>query len=263
MASPLLCSQHLGAQMQHQRQWILLFLSCSLAAGCSKGTQPADMSRGGHEAAGAEEQRMAREHESQAAAAQRSEGPKPEPGSVVAMGQDGCVEAQTVCWTSMANPTAEHRQQAERHRELAARHRAASQALSATEQRACSGLSEADRDMSPFRHTEDITSVTQAERDVVHGRVSQSHVTGATIVFRAVPGMTQQWLQRVVDCHRARGAVIEQDPQYMPYCPLMVRGAKAEVRSVAAGFAVDVIAEDATAAQEIIARAQRLRSPGT
>lgn len=245
--------------MERRRKRMMAWIAAGLTVGCSNGTRPADMSRAGHEAAGAEEERLALEHEEQAKASEQGASAPPAPGTVVQMGQDGCVEAQTVCWTSIANPTAEHREQAQQHSELAARHRASSQALSNAERHACSGLSDTDRDISPFQHTEDIVSVSRAERVVGHGKVAQSHLAGATVVFRALPGMTPQWLQRLVDCHLARAAVIGSDPLYMPYCPLMVRGATAVVRPLADGFAVDVTADDAAAAQQVFSRADRLR----
>ena len=89
-------------------------------------------------------------------------------------------------------------------------------------------------------------------------------LTGAEIVFDARPGMTAEWLQRVVDCHLARNAAIGFDTASadMPYCPLAVRGARAQVTSVGDGFAVDVTADDPASVGEIVRRADLLH-PGT
>ena len=45
---------------------------------------------------------------------------------------------------------------------------------------------------------------------VKSGKSSTQKDVGATVVFRAVPGMTAEWLQRVVDCHLARAAAVGQ-----------------------------------------------------
>jgi len=46
---------------------------------------------------------------------------------------------------------------------MAADHRAAAQALRDAEGTSCGGIAESDRDVSPFDHREDITSVTAYE----------------------------------------------------------------------------------------------------
>lgn len=241
--------------------FIAMFLSSAgFACGSTaQGTKPRDMSRVEHEAAARHEEALARGHEEQAQRAAAAEAtPPPERGEVLSLGQENCVPAQTVCWTSRVNPTEEHRRDAERHRTLAAKHRAASQALLAAEQRACAGINQEDRDMSPFRHTEDIVSATPLHRSEAHGKTAQSHLAGATVVFRAVPGMTEQWLERLLGCHAARVTALGHDTQPMPYCPLMVDGASGSVRAVPGGFAVNVRAEDEAAAREILARAEKL-----
>jgi hypothetical protein len=171
-----------------------------------------------------------------------------------------------VCWTEQANPTASHQKQAEQHRQVAAQHRAASEALRAAEARACAGLSDDDRDMSPFAHRSDIQTVqalrdgvTEYERRLGEGS-SEGHLLGATIVFWAVPGLTAQWLQRVVDCHLERNASIghERASAEMADCPLTERGAWATVRALSSGFAVDVRSDGSDGAQRIWQRAQRL-----
>lgn len=93
------------------------------------------------------------------------------------------------------------------------------------------------------------------------GRGSTQKEVGATVVFRAVPGMTAEWLQRVVDCHLARAAAVGHDMPEMSYCPLMPNGVKAKVTSVGNGFAVNLSADDAATVAEIQKRAQAL-APG-
>ncbi len=83
-------------------------------------------------------------------------------------------------------------------------------------------------------------------------------VRGAVVTFHAVPGMTAEWLQRVVDCHVARNASMGFSMPEMPYCPLAVKGARGTVASTGNGFAVMVESDDSTAAQEILRRSQAL-----
>lgn len=159
------------------------------------------------------------------------------------------------CWTSVANPTAAHLAAAEEHRRHAADHRAASAALRAAEASACIGIDESDRDMSPFEHVEDIASVTPLVEPFGRGATVR---TGAVVVFRATPGMTAEWLQRVVDCHLARNAALGHVVPEMPDCPLVPRGVRASVRSTGNGFAVSIRSGDHSVARDVFARAERL-----
>ena len=223
----------------------LPLLLASVACG-GAGTQPHDMSVPQHQAAAAQEQETATAHAAQhdpnaTGTEQRCTGGKGK-----------------VCWTQTVNPTQGHETAAEEHRELAAKHRAASKALQDAEANKCVGLSDEDRDTSPFAHREDIRSVSKLSRDESVGKRIVPRDAGATVVFRPTPGLTPEWLQRIVDCHLARNAAVGHDMPEMSYCPLVPRGATATVRSVGDGFAVDVSAADATTADEIWRRAQQL-----
>jgi hypothetical protein len=204
------------------------------------------------------------EHEAAAAAAeaQGAEHAAQHDPSAIAS-QERCTAGRggRVCWTETTNPTEGHGKTAGEHRQLAAQHRAASQALQNAEAQGCAGLSDEDRDMSPFGHVADIRSVSELKADVTGrtGKIKTGSTAGATIVFGAVPGLTQEWLQRIVNCHLARNAAVGHDMAEMPYCPLVPRGAQATVRSVGDGFAVDVRADDAQSAAEIWQRAQQLK----
>ena len=141
---------------------------------------------------------------------------------------------------------------------MAADHRAASQALRDAEARACVGLSDDDRDTSPFAHREDISSVEPLTDNVSSGKGQYARMAGAVITFRAVPGMTAQWLQRVVDCHVARNAALGHDVPEMPYCPLVPKNVAAQVTATSAGFAVAVRSDDVDTAKEVLRRARTL-----
>jgi hypothetical protein len=220
----------------------------AFACATTSGTDPHDMSAQQHEAAAVQEESQTAEHSAQH-----------DPNAVAAT--ESCTVGRgRVCWTDSSNPTAEHKTMADEHHALAAKHRSASQALKDAEASACAGISDEDRDMSPFAHRADIQSVSQLSEDAAStSRAKLKRDAGATIVFRAAPGLTAEWLQRIVDCHLARNAAVGHGMSEMGYCPLVPRGAKASVRSVGDGFAVDVYGEDSATAAEIWRRAQQLK----
>jgi hypothetical protein len=214
----------------------LLFIASFAAAGCAStpGARPEEMSEAGHEQA-------SREHAAQA--------------SAIEAGCDNTNAA--ICWTSVGHPTTESRQRAEMHRKMAADHRAASETLRDTEARACAGIPERDRDESPFLRSEDIDSVAPLYAPLSPKSGAQ-RLVGATVHFRAVPGMTAEWLQRIVECHIARNAALGYEMPEMNECPLMVKGATATVTSTGNGFAVNVRSDDFETATAIRRRADAL-----
>lgn len=226
--------------------------SASALACASAGTQPHAMSSAEHQSASLQESQTAEAHQAQF---------DPAAGTTKKCGIKG---ERGFCWKSEENPTAEHERDAAHHRELAAQHRAAGQSLSAAEAQSCSGLSEDDRDLSPFAHREEIHSVGPLREEVPVGKNKTTRTAGAEITFLAVPGLTAEWLQRVVDCHLARNAAIghETASSEMAYCPLTLRGVTARVRSTGDGFAVAVRSDDEATAQEILRRAEALKTGG-
>ena len=222
-----------------------------LGLGCSSaGTQPQAMSATQHEAAASQEQRASEAQGGQFA-------PETSAADSTCRPVRGGANA---CWTSQMNPTAEHEAQAQNHRTLAAQRRAASEALRTAEASACSGISEEDRDTSPFDHREDIRSVSPLKEPNKNGRTISYRMAGSEVAFRAVPGMTEEWLQRVVDCHLARNSAIghETAGMEMASCPLTLLGTEASVRSVGDGFAVVIRANDDKTAQQILQRSEAL-----
>jgi len=73
-----------------------------------------------------------------------------------------------------------------------------------------------------------------------------------------LPGMTAQWLQRVVDCHIARNDAMGHVAPDMAYCPLVPPSVKAVVKPVDAGFAVEVSSDDRASIADIALRAKLL-----
>jgi len=166
---------------------------------------------------------------------------------------------EPICWIETVNPTAVHLKEIEDHRLRAAEHRRAARELRGIEEQACSGIASDDRDVSPFSHRGDILGVSALEDDPDKPKRLR-RVIGATVVFRPVPGLTASELQHLVDCHLARNATIgyESASREMEHCLLAQRGARATVRPLKTGFAVDVRADEPFAAREIWRRAQAL-----
>lgn len=222
-------------------------LLAATSCATSSGTKPHDMSTAEHESAASQEQQAAEMH-----GAQYSPDAKAQTQS--------CDPRMRACWTSTSNPTAQHKSDSADHEKLAAEHRAAAQALRDAEASACSGIEEQDRVTTPFYHREDIAQVTPAERQVSGlGHVNTSVPAGGRAVFRAVPGMTAEWLQRMVSCHIARASAVGHSMPEMNYCPLVLKNVRATVTSTGDGFAIDVTSEDAGTAAEIWRRMQALK----
>ena len=223
----------------------LVMLSSYGACASAEGTKPHDMSTAQHEATAAREETDSKQHGSQYA-----------PGASVE--SERCSD-DGACWTDKSNPTEQHQSDMLKHKQLAEQHRAAAQALRDAENRTCVGLSEEERVTSPFYHRQDIASVSKAEASVSDGLGTHPAFVGGRVVFRALPGMTAEWLQRLVDCHLARTAAVGFSMPEMSYCPLMLKGVNATVSSVGNGFAVNVTSKDPETATEIWRRIQALK----
>jgi hypothetical protein len=73
-----------------------------------------------------------------------------------------------------------------------------------------------------------------------------------------LPGMTPQWLQRLIDCQFARCAALGHDVPGIGYCPLVAKHVTAWVNPTPTGFAVAVRADSSDMAPETLRRAQAL-----
>lgn len=232
---------------------IALAVLSQACAGAAPGTQPHDMSVAHHEAAAAEEEKAASAHTAQY-----------DPGAATSV--EKCRARQTkglgepICWTSYTNPTARHNSDAAEHKRAAEQHRAAAEALRQAEAKACAGVAPEDRDTSPFYHREDIVRVDPLKDEPRPRGPGFTTLKGATISFRAVPGLTAEWLQRVVDCHIARNAAMGHNAPEMAYCPLVLKDVTASVTSTGDGFAITVSSTDPKTAEEILRRANALMS---
>lgn len=218
-------------------------------AACGGGRSPHDRSVIDHERSARAHDSDARAIEQRCAERRRNELTAPvgrEP-NVVRLDRPG-----EPCWK------AADKRFVDAHRNAAVKHRAASAVLRDAEARACAGISQADREISPLERTGDIVRVEPYTQKDALPRSSFERQLGAVVTFRAVPGLTVEWLQREVDCHLARNAALGHDVPEMPNCPLVPRSVTASVRSVGDGFAVEIRSDDPDTAHEILIRAQRV-----
>jgi hypothetical protein len=232
--------------MLRNLSWVLVGVVLGVGCGGAQGTAPHDMSAAEHEAAAEQEEATSASHEAQY-----------DPDVTAA---PAACRPKSVCWTARRNPTQVHRDDAAAHRALAARHREAGQALREAEARACVGIDDDDRDLSPFYFREDIASVGPL-KEADHERSGKANLVrtvGVRVVFRAVPGLTAEWLQRSIDCHAARAAVVGHDDPKMAYCPAAVKGVRVSVTSTGDGFAAELRGTDQASVDEIVRRANGL-----
>lgn len=156
----------------------------------------------------------------------------------------------------VVHPTQDVIKQWKSHMKLANQHHAAAQQLQAAEQHACAGLSQQERQLSPFGAPADIEGV-----DLLYEgfslRSGGAPEVGAAVRIRPSTGVTQKGLQRLVDCHLARHATLGYPQPHMAECPLM-KGAVAAVSAPAGGLAIAIRSEDRDVAAEIVRRAESL-----
>jgi hypothetical protein len=242
----------MGKKSIMKKQWVVVAgILVAACASTTPGSRPTDMSATSHEAA-------AKRHGDEASTHAAHFDPNATERRELCRG-GGARAGLDTCWTSVVNPTAEHLDEAERHRKMATDHRAGSKALQDAEAAACAGLNEEDRDTSPFDHREDIVSSEPLQSIASGGKGGSSQrLLGASLTVKAVPGLTKEYLQRLVNCHSARNASMGFAMQEMTSCPLSVKGSSATVESAGAGFRVDIRADDSQAANEVLRRAKAL-----
>ena len=233
------------------------FVAMAFVSACAgtPGAAPHDMSVQGHEHAAEAADASAAQHGGHydpESAVTRTKCPGPQRNTDTDAGN-------VACWTSEVNPTKEHLAEAERMRKAAADHRAASQALRDAEAAACTGLSESDRDTSPLQRPGDIVAVQELRAPSGSYRAAGlTRISGAKVTIRAVPGLTKEYLQRLVSCHLARNSSMGHAMAEMATCPLGVKGATATVEGEGGAFVVRGTSEEDASATEIVKRARTL-----
>jgi hypothetical protein len=117
---------------------------------------------------------------------------------------------------------------------------------------ACAGLPSATVDRSVADLRANVESVEPLRDDP--GPKAIPHLIGAVVQVRATPGMTAQWLGRVLACDAERHAAAPSCADER--CPLAPAGASSEVTSTPTGFAVAVRSRDPDVAHQIERRAR-------
>jgi hypothetical protein len=114
---------------------------------------------------------------------------------------------------------------------------------------ACSGLPEATMD----RGVADLRANVDSARAVheAQGEKAMTRLVGAALQVRAAPGMTAQWLGRLLRCDTSRHGA----------AALVPVGAKSEVTTTPVGFTVVVRSPDPDLAREIEHRASAFARP--
>jgi len=171
---------------------------------------------------------------------------------------EGTPCGEPVCWTSTSNPSVEQAEQLIELRRAAATVRTAARALTDAEERACAGLDQEERDVSPFYHRDDIVSARVLNEKARTGKGTLMRRAGARVQFRPVPGLTAARLRLQIDCQIARAAAVGHSMPETSYCPLSLGEIEVEVFVMGNGFTVDIKAEDAQTAEEIVRRVYAL-----
>jgi hypothetical protein len=146
---------------------------------------------------------------------------------------------------------------------LAQEHLDAANRLRNDERVACEGVPDADRLGGPFAQPQNVTAV-----DVVRDRVllpkGFMQPVGVAVYIKAEPGMTQQWLGRIIACNVAHVAAMGGADRPSP---LSVANTQVAVSSTSVGFRVTVTSKDASVARSVIDKGEELaanaRAPGS
>lgn len=164
-------------------------------------------------------------------------------------------EAAAQALSELATPMA--KKQVKMHWKMATEHYAAARDLEMSELDACAGLSESEREMSPFAHRADIEGVDPLYEGFSLRQGGAKEV-GAAVLLRPTAGLNAQTLQRIVDCHIAHHAVLGPDLPRESHCPLMLQGVVATVSSTAGALAIAMRADKEDTAHEVGRRAAAL-----
>jgi hypothetical protein len=137
----------------------------------------------------------------------------------------------------------------------AADHLTAAKDLRRAEEAACFEVPDAERDAGPFARRERIATV-EVVRDRLFPKMPEQPV-GVAVTIRAAPGLTEQWVGRVIQCHLAHRAVVGARLAEQA-CPLSADGTRVDLSATHTGFRVTITSKDAAVARSVIARCSAL-----
>lgn len=149
---------------------------------------------------------------------------------------------------------ADHESAARSDPAAAQQHLEAAAQLRQDEQTACYGIPDADRVQGPLARPDRIAGI-EVVRDRGEFPKAPLKPVGVAVEVRAEPGMTQQWLGRLVSCHMAHEAVA--GPDSKPSL-LSVANAQVSVSATSVGFRVTVTSRDHDVARALVDKGQEL-----
>ncbi len=119
----------------------------------------------------------------------------------------------------------------------------------------CDGLAPRDIERSPFSHRREIVEVVPYREG--------GEVRGARIVFKAVHGLSADWMRHAIACHQARYKSFARIDPLLPGDPTLVEGTTATVSEHGDVIDVLVTADSAHGGRVALARAEELAGPHT
>ena len=137
---------------------------------------------------------------------------------------------------------------------LAQEHLEAAKRLRNEERAACEGVPDADRVGGPFAQPQRVTNV-EVVRDRVRFPKGFLEPVGVAVYMKAEPGMTQQWLGRIVACHVAYVAASGHGERRSP---LSVANTQVAVTSTSVGFRITVTSKDSDTARSVVDKGEEL-----
>lgn len=167
----------------------------------------------------------------------------------------GCATTETTAFRQMS--AADHERVASAapaDPQTASEHVRAARQLRDQERFACMDVPTADRDAGPFANRNRIERV-QVLRDRTWAKGMMQPI-GVSVYLRAEPGLTEQWLSRVLECHLTHMAVVGRAAY--DRSPLSQDGTNVAFSSTATGFRVTITSTDIDTARSVIAKGESL-----
>jgi hypothetical protein len=143
----------------------------------------------------------------------------------------------------------------ERGAATAQEHLAEARLLRASEQSACSEIPDAEREMGPFTRRDRIVGM-EVLRDRSFPK-APTQPAGVAIYVRATPGLTEQWVGRLVECARAHRAVLGAR-ENSAASALFEAGPEFRVSATPTGFRVAIKSLDIEVGRAVIEKAHML-----
>jgi|HubBroStandDraft_5_1064220.scaffolds.fasta_scaffold42896_2 hypothetical protein len=167
----------------------------------------------------------------------------------------GCATTQSESFRHMSAADHEAAARSASEPDAAQEHLAAARKLRDEEQFACVNVPDADRQQGPLANPDRIAGVEVVkDKDPVYPKAPE-RAAGIAVYVRAEPGMTEQWLGRVLECHLAHVAVVG---SAAGSSPLAVEDARVAVSSTPVGFRVTITSKDSETVRSLVQKGQIL-----